>query len=52
MGKTVDAIAITQASDNNGGLDQDDGGGGGGVKYLYSGYIMEMVAVWLCVVIM
>ena len=26
-----------------------DGGGGGGVKNLYSGYIIEMVAIWLCV---
>ena len=24
-------------------------GGGGGVKNLYSGYIIEMVAIWLCV---
>lgn len=44
MDKAVEAIAIMRAIDN-GGLNQDNGDGAGGQKYLYSGYIMEIVTI-------
>lgn len=46
MGKAVEANAVMQAGGN--GQDQDDGGDGG-ERYLFSGYMIDMVAISFCI---